>query len=421
MRRSVSVIVGLCLPCACDPGDVRLLAPEGTTSDEVTRVHVALDTPYVTLGPTLGWEAGIPGATLRLHRTDEPYDEAYWVSFTTDGSGGVAIHDVLAGLYEVEVSRALTAAERSAVGDLTMIVAGGRLARLPTEQLKIATEPNHAGALVFSEVAITAPLPWETGGGNYDDGKYLEIYNNSAETVYLDGMLFGVAYLSNNDSSFRPCSMSEVALNDPGGIWTQHVLRFPGQGVEFPVEPGGVVLLAKSAVDHRPVHPSLMDLTNADFEWGGQRTADNPSAPNLTDVGPTRLYSPLPISDSPVFLARPMELDGLPSWIHPYDGHRYIRIPADAVLDAMAPLYDFTRASYEPLERCLHALNPAFERLPGPALWSGSMEASYSLRRRVLGVSPDGRRLLQDTNTSMVDFVRAMGTPGWIPDAPDGP
>ena len=40
-----------------------------------------------------------------------------------------------------------------------------------------------------------------------------------------------------------------------------------------------------------------------------------------------------------------------------------------------------------------------------------------SVQRRVLRVLPDGRKALLDTNTSMFDFVKAVRTPGWIPDS----
>ena len=33
----------------------------------------------------------------------------------------------------------------------------------------------------------------------------------------------------------------------------------------------------------------------------------------------------------------------------------------------------------------------------------------------VLFVRPDGRKVLEDTETSMADFVKAPRTPGWIP------
>jgi hypothetical protein len=40
-----------------------------------------------------------------------------------------------------------------------------------------------------------------------------------------------------------------------------------------------------------------------------------------------------------------------------------------------------------------------------------------SVQRRVLYVLPDGRKVLQDTDTSMEDFMKAVRSPGWIPDS----
>ena len=79
------------LTTACDAGDVSLLAPETSSGQATMSLTVALDTPFVSLATSLGWSQGIPGATVRFHRTEEPYDEAYWVSVTTDESGGTAM------------------------------------------------------------------------------------------------------------------------------------------------------------------------------------------------------------------------------------------------------------------------------------------------------------------------------------------
>jgi hypothetical protein len=99
---------------------------------------------------------------------------------------------------------------------------------------------------------------------------------------------------------------------------------------------------------------------------------------------------------------------------------RYLRVPGESIVDAVVGTYDLSYAGNETTELCLEALHANFERLPGPGLWPGANgNADYSIQRRVLGVQ-DGQFLLQDTNTSMADFVRARGTPGWIQDTLPG-
>ncbi len=76
---------------------------------------------------------------------------------------------------------------------------------------------------------------------------------------------------------------------------------------------------------------------------------------------------------------------------------------------------DFTKNAYEARPLCLQTVHQSFDMLPGPALWESSDGPAWTAQRRVLFTS-DGRKVLQDTNTSMADFVRAWKTPGWVPD-----
>ena len=89
-------------------------------------------------------------------------------------------------------------------------------------------------------------------------------------------------------------------------------------------------------------------------------------------------------------------------------------------MDAWPTWPDFTKQNYVPSAPCLEVANKRFERLPGPTYSIGGdadPDNGRSVQRRVLRVLPDGRKVLLDTNTSMFDFVKAVRTPGWIPDS----
>jgi hypothetical protein len=408
---------------ACDPGEVELVAPErASNATPALTVHAVVDATFSALASTLRWEDGIPDAQVRVHKAVEPYeDEVFWHIGQTDATGTVEFPDLLGGLYEVEVTRALAPEEVALTDDVIRTVAGGKRTHVTKGKLaEVASEPNHAGSLVFSEVSLKTPFPWETGD-SYHGGKYLELYNGSAVTEYLDGMLLGIGPSEfMYDFPYWPCAGTEEVRNDPGGAWARKILQLPGSGTDYPVAPGGLVLIANAAVDHSPVHPTLMDLSDADFELRAPKAADNPDVPNLVEVGPSSLVSIDPSVYAPLFLARPVELGGLPSWVDPYSGLRYLRVPGESIVDAVVGTYDLSYAGNETTELCLEALHANFERLPGPGLWPGANgNADYSIQRRVLGVQ-DGQFLLQDTNTSMADFVRARGTPGWIQDTLPG-
>jgi hypothetical protein len=348
---------------------------------------------------------------------EEPYDESYWRVATADSMGVAAFADLLYGLYEVEVTRLLTASEMVQADSALRLLAGGRRLWLPTPDAQDVTmAPDHRGSLVFSEISLAWPLPWEIPTTVAAKVKYFEVYNNSDTTIYLDGKYWGVGWDKVADyGAAWPCAQTEVVRNDPEGIWVQHVFRFPGRGTDYPLAPGNTALIAKAAIDHREVDPRLFDLRHADFEWGGP----NPDVPNLEDIGLTPLwwFYPQPFN-MPQFLSEPVDLATLPRYVDPHSGYAFVRIPGRLVLDAWSNPYDWTTQTLEvDSPACLENLHRSFERLPGPAAALTDFDERLSRQRRVLTVLPDGRKVLQDTETSMADFVKAVRTPGWLPDS----
>jgi hypothetical protein len=404
----------LVLIAACDGGDVVLLAPDATAPAPSLSIRAAIDTPFATLAGSLGWTGGVPGARVLVHRVDEPYDSSHWQVIVADSSGLVALPS-LGGLYEVEVTRPVTSADGYRPEAAVHVVAGGKRLYAPTNGTVLVTmAPDQRGSLIFSEFGF---LDVDISGTEYPDGRYFEVYNNSDSTIYLDGKYWGIGWDLNRDYAYWPCAQTEVVRNDRGGIWAEVVFRFPGRGTDFPLLPGQPVVIAKSAIDHRAIDPRLPDLSHAGFEWGPPITADNPDVPNLQDVGPMPIVVNWPWPDQPEFLAQAVDMAALPRYIDAYSGHVWVRIPRAQILDASVGIIDFTYSSYVPQPPCLEDVHQAFERLPGPAFEPSDLDRGLTVQRRIVAILPDGRKLLQDTNTSMFDFMKAPRTPGWIPDS----
>jgi hypothetical protein len=411
----------LLLLAACDPGEVVLLSPEKLPSDAPTAsIQVIVDTPFASVAASLGWADGVSAAEVAVHLIGEPFEPRYAHLAVADSLGNVVFSDLLRGLYEVWVQRPLTGSELIDADSAVRLFGGGRRLRLPTPRVDTVTVvPDHAATLVFSELGLNEPVAWETAGTGYPDAKYVEVYNNSDTTIYLDRKLLGIGWNINLDFTPFPCTQTEPLRNDPEGIWASSLLQFPGAGTEYPLEPGHTAVVAHAAVDHRPVHPGLYDLRHADFEWVGWQTADNPDVPNLADIGPQgmRFYYPFG-ADMPLFLANAVDWETLPRYITPSSGNVWVRIPRAVILDTWAGTVDWAAGggpvSYTP---CLTVTHRLFERLPGPPSGHGDFDNGLSAQRRILYVLPDGRKVLQDTDTSMLDFVEALRTPGWVPDS----
>jgi len=176
-------------------------------------------------------------------------------------------------------------------------------------------------------------------------------------------------------------------------------------------------VVAVDAIDHSQIYPAFPDLSDADFELLGPADVDNPSVPNMPEAGLESWFfghGLLPTSDL-YFLAEPVDVETLPRvWD---EGGRvpreYVRFPRDAVLDVIA--IDANNAYWEQLAPpCDEEVHRNFDRLPGGFIEHGP-DFEYSVQRVVIDTTPDGRAILQDTNTSAVDLIRALYTVGTLP------
>ena len=110
----------------------------------------------------------------------------------------------------------------------------------------------------------------------YWNDLYLELYNGSGDTVYVDGMLIlrlGTSQL-----------FSDV-------LKVTYIYQFPGTAItgrEYPVIPGEFVVLAGQAFNHNligPLRGKTVDLSHADWEFINMiepGALDNASVPNIT-------------------------------------------------------------------------------------------------------------------------------------------
>ena len=404
-KRWLLILTALAIP-ACDTPGLTYVDPEVTGPEEAPdTVHVELEDS--ALAVALGWTQGVPNAEVQLHRFIDPYrpDTLY-----TDSLGYALLpDDLLAGDYRIAALRILTNDEAAATGGTIRAFGDGFAHRLPADTVQMRMGIDQPGSLVFSEIYH--------GGGTQDItyrwDQFVELYNNADTTIYLDGVLYGSAY--GHMGSGLPCEESRAWREDPLGLWALEFHQFPGSGTDYPVEPGEVVLVALDAADHSVVHPTLPDLTQANFELEGTADTDNPAVPNLPSVG---LISNLDghgmrtLTTQVHFIALFVDVPSLETAT--VRGVRFARIPADRIMDVLdGDWVQLDGAPWDTPYRC-RWVNREFDRLESVSYRPGNNDNTASLHRRILRITPAGRLVLQDVTTTFLDFVVGTYSPGRI-------
>jgi hypothetical protein len=386
--------------------------PDGGVARDGLTIRVLVAAADSAAAAGLGWSGRtVPQAEVWLER--EGADHLIgWppVSGMTDDSGTVSFPSLVEGRYRVNALRVLNEAETGNVpADRPNLRAfGGAIKANRLGEVELVLNANRDG-LVMSEASVTGKA-----GVSYIWFGYVELYNNSDETIYLDGHVLG-RFQSHSRRSLNDCSWHLRYTDDPAGIWARWFQRIPGSGTQYPLAPGATALVAQDAIDHTVVDADFLDLRNADFEFRTSSDPDNPGVPDMIDYG-TRasLFNGIQFlpGSSPPFLAAPFDRDALTRArvLTPDIDDEFVHIPREAVLDAWTWIIGNPST---PVDICSVAVNPVFNRMPYHYRQDNTVGHLSSQQRRVVGTTPSGRKILLDTRTSSVDLVTAPHTPGW--------
>ena len=129
-------------------------------------------------------------------------------------------------------------------------------------EVRLDVAVSRAGSIVIKEVYCGGckKLPQE---GDYQADQYIILHNNDYQVQYLDGICFGT--LSPYNSAGSNPWVSDAGLPDFLPI-IQAVWQFPGDGDDFPLQPGGdAVLCLRGAIDHSLQYPLSVNLNNPDY------------------------------------------------------------------------------------------------------------------------------------------------------------
>ncbi len=278
------------------------------------------------------------------------------------------------------------------------------------------------GGLVISEVFFAgSTTPEET---NYNNDVYIELYNNSDEVVYIDGLCIGI----HAQNSVNPSQWIDTEGNMLDRIpITFQSWMFPGTGEDYPVEPRETVVLANVAMNHQAdtLNPnSPADLSNADFEAyveHARGTPDNVNVPNMIEIyttSPAMNNWVLDVNGRAIITWRlPTGLDW-ESFVENPDnfmqnpatgaGFNMLMVHKDWVVDAV----DIVRPEEDRRNKQLPV------EVDAGFVWNPEGRG-HSVRRKVEQII-DGHVFLRNTNNSSEDWIGGVvPAPGEVPNVVD--
>jgi hypothetical protein len=339
----------------------------------------------------------------------------------------VRFDNLLEGRYSLTVERELSAAERDRLPasdrDATVFAGGASVIVSPPQAATgaIPLVASRRGSLVISEQYGYTGTPLL-----YNWGMYMEFYNNSDTTVYMDGMVLAQPS-SRLRGNWAPCSDPVYSryLGDTTRIWVEIGIRFPGDGRSFPILPGEARVYAQDAVDHRSASgsPFYIDLSFAHFEHvGNDSDTDNPLAANVSPLFATgfgtggrglrtRGHEPWVLfragADQHVTEASLERVSPSPPGSVGSNRFTMWGLRREDVLDvfslAGSPGYNSylagTTLGYRP--PCEPYMAHVFDRAPAEV---SDYRTPVAARRRTIGRTPDGRAILMRTRTSARDI-----------------
>ncbi len=287
--------------------------------------------------------------------------------------------------------------------------------------LNLRVSVSRSGALVIKEIYCGGckRLPQE---GNYMHDQYFIIHNNDFKVQYLDSLCFGTLSPYNSNGS-NPWTTKDPATGDlilPDFLpIIQAVWQFPGDGDDFPLQPGeDAVVCLKGAVDHAAQYPLSVNLNKPGYfvcynNTYFPNTTSHPAPGDRISVdrylkvviktGQANAYT-VSISSPTLVMFRSKEM-AMDEYVRqagtvvPVPGStvdNVVKIPFDWVVDAVE-VFDGTSSTNA-------------KRLPA------AMDAGYvvqtdlylgrSLMRNVdmVASAAAGYEVLEDTNNSMNDF-----------------
>ncbi len=362
-----------------------------------------IDLRFQVLFPDEFSESLAPGAVVTLTSIERGDEQ----NLTSDENGLVLFEGLIPGRYDARAEITLSAEEMLTLAGyaeevtLSTSLSNQNFTTEPDSPVELALRTSALGNFVIKEVYYTGSrLP---DGGNFFNDQFHEIFNNSNEVLYADGLY--IADIYGPAGQINPTTEPTPFQWDQEHIYLNSIWRVPGSGTDHPIQPGESFIIAQTAQDHRD-NPDLnpnspVNLGDADFETYNQRDddrdIDNPNVTNMERIYFTGGFTWLvPVFGPAIVIFRVDDIDALeqvPIPDFPPEFPPRIKLPIDHVIDAFEALQNPQSGDFKRIPLDLDA---------GFVSASGTY-TSESARRKTDRIV-DGRRILRNTNNTSEDF-----------------
>ncbi|MDO4704201.1 DUF4876 domain-containing protein [Tannerella sp.] len=321
-------------------------------------------------------------------------------------SSTVEIGDLIPGMYSIVISGKLKNKEG------VWYYLNGSLVNHPLlnnrSTIDLPVSGQKISPLIFKEIFYSGTANF------YFRNQFYEIYNNSEDLLYLDGIYFAVLYPTKSTSKLP------VWPQEDGNkyVYTERIWKFPGNGTNYPLKPGESCVISQFAANHKleiynPDSP--VDCSSSEFEFN----MNNPKFPDQPAFDMEHVYfdGKADKGRAPQYLTSvfggayvifkapegevydPVNNPALQAKDQSSSLKRlYAKIPIEYVLDGVEAVDDETKVNAKRMPGVLDA----------GITTVGATYNSLGVTRKKLGENPDGTPFLQDTNNSTEDFERGV-------------
>ena len=331
------------------------------------------------------------------------------LTMNTDANGLATFSDISVGTYTIVVAHATDDYTLSGTAN-NIVVARQETVVTPVEVNAV----NQNGGLVIKEVY--------TAGSGYVTlfkDSFVEIFNNSSETLYADGMY--IANLFGGSGSSGSVELYSV-LTDVTYVYTDVMSQIPGNGTDYAIESGKSIVIALNAINYKEgstAPDAQLDNTDATLEhysvdWleaqgrygNSYFELDNPAVPNMTNTymfeGTNFFRLSTPGSIVLVSSDATFDASGIVDYTAPGSTttSKLMKISVDNVVDGVDILDNSGAADFK---RIPSVIDGGFTYLTADG--AVSYTGLSSIRKiDEVATARFGRTILLDTNNSTVDF-----------------